>query len=156
MSYVYNVPIKQVRKNIQMLFSNYRFHDLDFQIGYNKVEQKMGKISDDKNNDHFFINWFGWQTSGEKSSVYYNLWGRLNLIPSYHIIIDSLSNTQTRIKIESFPAVEAGWEVSSNHLLPYITSRKVDVKPSSIEEYELIKMIGLASGLKNMPQTIVK
>jgi len=156
MSYVYDAPIDDVRKNVNSIFSNGKFHGLDFQVGYNKTEKEIDKIADDKNKNHFFINWFGWESYGENSSIYYNLWGGLKLIPSYHIILDSLSNTETRIRIESFPKVEAGTEVSLNHLLPYFTSRKVNVKPSTIEEYEVIKLIGQRSGVKNMPPTIVK
>lgn len=156
MSYVYSVPIDQVRKSVNFIFSNGRFHSLDFQVGYNKMEKEVNNITDDKNNNHFFINWFGWDPSGENSAIYYNWWGSLKLIPSYHIVLDSLSNTQTQIKIESFPKVKAGTEVSLNHFLPYFTSRKVNVKPSTIEEYEIIKLIGQQSGIKNMPPTVIK
>jgi hypothetical protein len=59
MSYVYDAPIKQVRENVNLIFSNGRFHGLDFQVGYNKTEKEVNKITDDKNKNHFFINWFG-------------------------------------------------------------------------------------------------
>ncbi|MDB5146190.1 MAG: hypothetical protein JWQ57_210 [Mucilaginibacter sp.] len=156
MSYVYNAPIDQVRKNVNPIFSNGKFHGLDFHVGYNKPEREINKITDSENRDHFFINWFGWDSSGEDSPIYYNWWGGLKLIPSYHIVLDSLSKTQTRIKIESFPKVKAGTEVSLNHLIPYFTSRKVNVKPSTIEEYEVIKLIGQRSGEKKMPPTLIK
>ncbi len=142
MSYVYDVPINKVRKNIYLIFSDGRFHGLNFQIGYDKTEKELNNLSDEKNKNHFFINWIGWESSGENSNIYYNLWGDLELIPRYHIILDSLSNIQTGIKIESLPKVKAGTEVSLNYLIPYFTSRKVNVEPSTIEEYEIIKLIG--------------
>ena len=146
MSYVYNASIDKVRENIIGIFSNGKFHRLDFEEGYKPIERETNKISDNENKNHFFINWFAWFSSGEDSKIYYNWWGKLKLIPSYHIILDSLSNSQTKITIESFPKVEAGTDFSLNHMLPYITSRKVSVKPSTIEEYEIIRMIGERSG----------
>lgn len=156
MSYIYNSPINLVRKNASSIFANGKFQGLDFWVGYNITERKIHKITDNENRNHFFINWFGWNSSGENSMIYYNWWGKLKLIPSYHIILDSVSNSQTRITIKSFPKVEAGINISLNHLLPYISSRKVNVKPSTIEEYDIIKMIGEKLGEKNMPLTIVK
>jgi hypothetical protein len=114
---------------------------------------EMLKLSENENKNHFFVNWFGWDSNGEKSEIYYNFWGKLNLIPSYHIILDSISINQTKISILSFPEVEAGYDLSMNHMLPYVTSRKVTVKPSTIEEYQIIKLIGEKSGEKNMPTT---
>lgn len=125
-------------------------HGLDFVIGYNSIKRETNKITYNGNRNHYFINWFGWKSSGESSKIYYNWWD-LKLIPSYHIILDSLSNSQTKITIESFPKVEAGTDFSLNHIQPYITSRKVNVKPSTVEEYEIIRMIGERCGEKKLP-----
>ena len=154
MSYVYKTSIDSVRRDISDFFSNGKFHDLDFEIGYNSSDREIYKIDSNDNKNHFFINWFGWNASEEDSKIYYNWWGKLKLIPSYHIILDSLSHNQTKITILSFPKVKAGSNFSFNHLLPYVTYRKVSVKPSSIEEYEIIRMIGERSGEKNMPLTL--
>ncbi len=151
MYYIYNAPIDEVRNNVSSMFSNGKFYGLDNEIGYNPIERETSKITDNENRNHFFINWFGWNSSGEDSKIYYNWWGKLKLIPSYHIILDSLSNSQTKITIESFPKVKAGTDFSLNHMLPYITSRKVNVKPSTIEEYEILLRIGKLVGEKDMP-----
>ena len=152
MSYVYEIPIDQVRENVSAIFSNSKFHDLDFEVGYSYSEREINKIADNENKNHFFINWFAWNSSGENSEIYYNWWGKLKLIPSYHIILDSLSNRQTKITIESFPKVIAGTDFSLNHMVPYITPRRVKVKPSTIEEYEIIRMIG-GKGERSMPSS---
>jgi hypothetical protein len=148
MSYVYHVPIEKVRKNVIAMFSDYKFHKLEFEIGYDSLEKDMAKFTANENRNHYFINWFGWDSSGEYSEIYYNCWGKLKLIPSYHIVLDSLSTDKTNITIESFPKVEAGTDFSLNHMLPYFTSRKVSVKPSTIEEYQIIRMIGEKCGEK--------
>ena len=150
-SYVYHVQIEKVRKKIFDIFSDYKFHNLELEIGFDSIESEMIKITENENRNHFFVNWFGWDSSGEYSEIYYNCWGRLKLIPSYHIVLDSLSADKTKITIESFPKVEAGTDFSLNHMLPYVTSRKVNVKPSTIEEYQIIRMIGEKCGEKNMP-----
>jgi len=150
-SYLYHVPIEKVRKNIIDIFSDSKFNNFSFEIGYDSLEMEMLKLSENENQNHFFINWFGWNSNGEKSKIYYNFWGKLKLIPSYHIILDSLSINQTKISILSFPEVEAGYDFSMNHMLPYITSRKVKVKPSTIEEYQIIKTIGDKCSEEKMP-----
>lgn len=142
MTYVYNIPIDVVRGNINAIFSNGKFHDLDFKVGYSSPEREINNITDNENKNHFFINWFGWFSSSEDSEIYYNWWGKLKLVPSYHIIVDSMANSQTKITVESFPKVIAGEDFSLNHGIPYITARKVEVKPSTIEEFEIIRMIG--------------
>jgi hypothetical protein len=154
MTYVYNSPIAEVRENIGTVFSNGKFRGLDLEIGYNLIERETNKITGSQNRNHIFVNWFGLNSSVGNSKIYYNCWGKLKLIPSYHIILDSLSENQTKIAIQSFPKVIAGMDFSLNHMLPYITSRKVNVKPSTIEEYEIIRMVGELSGEKNMPVTV--
>ncbi len=151
LSYYYNAPINQVREIIFSTFSEGKYHGLDFKVGFDSLEREVNKIRGNQNENHFFINWFGWFSSGEDSKIYYNWWGKLKLIPSYHIILDSVSQTQTKITIESFPKVKAGVEFSLNHGLPYFTSNKVSVKPSTIEEYEIIKLLGSELGENNMP-----
>lgn len=151
MSYVYHVPIEKVRKNIINMFSNSKFNNFSFEVGYDSLEIEMLKLSKKENKNHFFVNWFGWDSNGKKSKIYYNFWGKLKLIPSYHIVLDSLSINQTKINILSFPQVEAGLDFSINHMLPSVTSRKVTVKPSTIEEYQIIKTIGEKCGEKKMP-----
>ncbi|MBK0378830.1 hypothetical protein [Mucilaginibacter segetis] len=149
-SYVYKHPIIQVREEVVRMFSDERYHGLDMTQGYNSSESDLLKISQSDNLNHFFINWFAWYSGGE-SELYYNWWGKLKYIPKYHIVLDSISNDQTKIEIQSFPKVEAGTQFSLNHGLPYVTSRKVEVKPTTIEEYEIIKRIGKALGEK-MPE----
>ena len=78
--------------------------------------------------------------------------GFLNLYPEYQIILDSLSPNQTTIKIESYPMVEIRRLINWDHFIPDGTFPDlVDVKPSTIEEYEIIKTIGDSLGEKNMP-----
>jgi hypothetical protein len=151
MSYTYNSSLNEVRKNVSIVLSKDKYHGSSFEIGYDSIEKEMNNITDNENRNHFFINRFAWFSSGENSKIYYNWWGKLKLIPSYHIILDSLSKNQTKIIIESFPQVEAGTDFSLNHMLPYVTSRKVSVKPSTIEEYEIIWRVGQQCGEKNMP-----
>ncbi len=141
MSDICDVSINQVRENVIAIFSDGKFHDLNFDIGYSDAERKVKHVTDKENRNHFFINWFGWDSSGEDSEIYYNWWGKLKLIPCYHIILDSMSINRTRITIESFPKVMAGTDFSLNHLFPYATPRRVSVQPSSIEEYRIIRMI---------------
>lgn len=149
--YVYDVSIDKVRENIISIFSNRKFHNLDFKIGYNLPEIEIAKITEGENKNHFFINWFGWNSSGEDSKIYYNWWGTLKLIPKYHIILDSITKSRTKITIESFPKVKTGIDISFNHGVPYFTSFKASVAASTIEEYEIIRLIGIKSGETNMP-----
>ena len=150
LSYIYHKPIESVREKVIGVFSMDRFHSLNFIVGYDSVEQKMGNLTDNENRNHYFINPFWLDSSGD-AETYYNWWGKLKLIPWYHIALDSLSANQTRITIDSDPKVEAGWKISSNHGIPYIIPWRVSVKPSTVEEYQIIKSLGDQLGEKQMP-----
>jgi|GEM_PF-2516999 len=150
MSYVYKSSANEIRKVLIETFSNSKFYGLDCQIGYDSIGRELVHVTEKENRNHFFINWNSWESSGEVSKIYYNLFGRLKLIPSYHIILDSISDMQTKLIIISFPKVKAGLSFSQNHLMPYITSRHVNVLPSTIEEYEILFNIGQKVGEKNM------
>jgi hypothetical protein len=153
LEYNYNFPIDDVRRVMNVRFSDYKFRAMSYFVGYNYVEQEMRKLTDTENSNHIFLNWYGVASAGQ-SEIYYNLWGKLDLYPCYHIILDSLSGNRTRIRIESFPKVKLGRMVDTNHGIPYLTSNRVEVKPSTIEEYEIIKIIGDDLGEKNMPVII--
>lgn len=149
----YNFSISNVRDKINNIFSNSNYHRMYYAVGYNTAEKNLLKITDAENHNHIFLNWSGLSPFG-KSEIYYNWWGKLELYLSSHIILDSLSERQTRIRIESFPQVETGYIFDLNHGVPYLTSLKVGVMPSTIEEYGIIKKIGDALGEKSMPLII--
>jgi len=154
LTYTYDFPIELVRKKVSETFSSGASQGMYVEIGYNKAESQLNGISPNENRNNFFINRIGFISSGE-SIMYYNFWGRLTLYPSYHIILDSISETRTRIRIESFPKVKTGPKIETNHGIPYLSSYRVYVKPSTIEEYEIIRSIGNFLGQKNMPPVIM-
>lgn len=148
--YNYNFPIGEVRKTIDNIFSESKFHGLFFKIGYWGID-----TLNPENKNNFFLEYDidFYSDSKIKSEIYYNWWGYLKLFPHYHIVLDSISFNQTKIKIISYPKVKTGLALDYNHGIPSaIGPFLVEVKPSTIEEYEIIKMIGDALGEKNMPE----
>ncbi len=150
LSYTYNVPIEKVREKTMLFFRNTKFKKISFEIGYNTFELTAMKIMKNENRNHFFINNLSWNSTG-RSKLYYTWWGKLKLYPSYHIILDSLSESKTKITIKSYPEVKIGIYIFQNHLIPNIAPKKVRVEPSSIEEYDILRNIGILLEEKNMP-----
>lgn len=152
MEYIYNFSINDVRKTVNNKFSDDKFCGIPFQVGYFGFDKNDSQITENENRNNFFLISNYWAPVG-KSEMYYNWWGRLKLFPWYHIILDSISPNQTKIRIESEPKVKIGVSIEYNHGLPYrFGAYTVKVKPSTIEEYEIIKLIGEALGEKNMPE----
>ena len=147
----FNAPIEDVRKEVIEQFSERKYKSLPLQEGYSESHREYFKLSELENRNHFFLNKYGEYTTG-KSEYYRNFWGKkLELYPSYHIVLDSISENQTTIEIISVPRVKRKG-IDTNHGIPIYNTWEEQVKPSTIEEYEIIMLIGEALGEKNMPE----
>lgn len=155
MEYVYNFPIFEVRKAIKINFSDNKFHGLSYNYGQVEyINKSLGSVTlqGDQNNIILEYDFDFYTHSKIKSEIYYNWWGRLKLYPHYHISLDSISPNKTKISVMSSPKIKTGIAIGYNHGLPStIGPYLVDVKPSTIEEYKIIKTIGDALNEKDMP-----
>lgn len=94
-----------------------------------------------------------YQFSKNKVSPYYKA--------IFHLVIDSIDNTHTRVKIETIsPVIFVGKQLQmGGHTLPpdfYWESVAVPVEPSTLEEYEILLKIGELTGIKNeMPPLVL-
>ena len=118
-------------------------------MGY---DDKLSKIPGNEHRQNLILE--SNLVSAGRSEIYYNWWGRLKLYPTYHIILDSVSDHRTRIIIASEPKVKTGLGLDTNHGIPYVSAHITKVKPSTIEEYEIIQLIGEVLNQKGMPNII--
>lgn len=88
----------------------------------------------------------------DKSKLYYNLCGNLKMYAVFNIYMDSISKNITNVRIESLIYVISGYTINTNHGIPYIDNWDHKVKQSTIEEYEILKIIGDSLKQKNMPE----
>jgi hypothetical protein len=88
-----------------------------------------------------------------RSKVYFKNGLPLLYFADFHIHLTATSASKTRIEIfTNNPWVSAGLDESSLLGPAYIA---VDVKPTTIEEYEILLKIGEQLGVKGMPRLVV-
>jgi hypothetical protein len=155
MEYIYNLPIYEVRNIIKSNFSDNKFYGLSYncgQVKYINESSASYTLQGDQNNIILEYDTDFYTHSKIKSEIYYNWWGRLKLYPHYHISLDSISPNKTKISVASSPSIKTGIAIGCNHGFPSsFGPYLVDVKPSTIEEYKIIKTIGDALNEKDMP-----
>lgn len=137
LEYIYNFPVDKVR------------HKIKDEI----TKGRLGETAKFDNYNEILLNWYGVFSVG-KSEIYYNWFGRFKLYSSYRIILDSVSNDCTKIRVESHPVIQTGYYFETSHGIPILAPLREEVDPSTVEEYEIIKMIGDDLGEKNMPPII--
>ena len=155
MEYIYNFSIYEVRNIIKSNFSDNKFYGLSYNCGQVKyINESLGSVKLPGNQNNIILEYdFDFYTHSKiKSEIYYNWWGRLKLYPHYRISLDSISPNKTKISVMSSPKIKTGIAIGCNHGFPSsFGPYLVDVKPSTIEEYKLIKTIGDSLKEKDMP-----
>lgn len=131
LSYQFDFPIDTVRNKVE----NIKYLDRKF-------------IQNKGNENKFEL----WCFYGGKSKLYHNLCNDLLISGSFYIVLDSISKFTTNVRIESDLEVVSGFTISTNHGIPIFVDLFHKVKPSSIEEYEILKIIGIELGQKDMPE----
>jgi|SRR5215469_11702024 len=92
---------------------------------------------------------FGGPSCVGLSQVYFKDGDPLVYFANFHIHLASINASQTRVTIFTIaPAVVAGIEQHFAHGPAYVFA---EVPPTSIEEYEILRRIGLQLGITNMP-----
>lgn len=150
-SYVFNKDIDQTRDAIFNMFTNSKYQ---LTIGYTPAElqSRPELVSNNKNN--IFINRFA-ITPTDTSVVYHTMFRNCLLLPVYHLTLESVATTATKVSIESYPVIFYGFALDWNHRLPYITKQRRPVKQSTIEEYRLLLGIGMNLEERGMPALTV-
>jgi hypothetical protein len=101
-------------------------------------------------NDAFL---FGGPDAFGRSQVYFKKGVPLLYFADFQIHLAKVDSSKTRVSIVTYePWVSAGLDHSSPHGPSYI---EVDVKPTTVEEYEFLLKIGHELGVQDMPQLVV-
>lgn len=88
-----------------------------------------------------------------KSAMYYSWWGKLRLNASFQIHFDSIAPSLTRISIRTFGSeVKSGIRPGIGDNLTLLKPCYSSAPPSSVEEYELLLLIGRLLGEQGMPE----
>lgn len=88
-----------------------------------------------------------------KSAKYYSWWGRLKLNASFLIHFDSVGTGLTSISIRTYDSeVMSGIRPGLGDNLTLLKPCYSSAPPSSVEEYELLLLIGRLLGEQGMPQ----
>ena len=177
-SYTFNGNLEQVRKKIisaidfpsdfdvpfpfknsqnaisSKVKRNLIFHDCkasdDSCLGTDK--QKLQEIFKKKENqnDIYLVN----DGSRMYSTTYYVGGKPLEFNMEFHIHLEAIADNKTRVTILPVnPTVLHGYGGRGLHGARL--KKKVPVEPTTVEEYQLLRYLGLASGEKDMPEVIL-
>jgi len=150
-SFIFNANMSDIKKTIKLNFSKLEFNDmiLRFKENSNSFSEDIFKIETNKNDAYLYSN------SPINSSLYFKDTIPLLYSTSFHIHIDSIDDNHTLVKIITIePQIIVGliwYEFGSIH-------RNADVrivKPSTVEEYEILLRIGNTLGEKEMSAIII-
>lgn len=150
-SYKFNANIRDIKKVINLNFNRleYKVMSLAFFEDDNPFSENIFTNPVNKYDaylySHNLIN----------SSVYYKDSKPLLYSVSFHIHLDSVSNNQTIVTINTInPEVIVGTKFGFSDNLRIRTADFRKVEPSTVEEYEILLKIGTALTEKDMPPLI--
>jgi hypothetical protein len=89
-----------------------------------------------------------------ESAVYFNDGVALPYFADFHIHLRAINQRRTRVEITTYDSsvntgVNAGWSPARGHVSLYVT-----VDPTTVEEYQILLMIGQQLGTMNMPVVV--
>jgi len=159
--YEFSVTVEDLKPAIQRAFSDHFWkwnegEDPPFGASLNWKASDVDELCSgvfakpENENDAFLL---GVPEAFGKSQVYFKNAVPLTYFADFHIHLKPIGASKTRVEIFTYhPWVSAGLDPSAPLGPAYIV---VNVKPTTIEEYEILLKIGHQLGVENMPELIV-
>ena len=139
-SYVFNASIEQVKNAIKSGCGNYQVQCMSL---YSKEDYEVDIFNTDIKKDALLI-----FHCDIESKIYFRFGKPLDYYVNFHIHLDSIFEDKTKVEIFTLnPEIEVFW-VGIGHF-GFGWDKKVP--PSTIEEYEILLIIGKELGEKGMP-----
>jgi len=150
--YVFSVNIDSIKTIIKKKFSRKQFYGLE--LSYKEYDFSAGIFNKTENYNDFMLMELG--VIWPKSKVYFNRKNvPHNYFANYHLHLMSINENQTMVQIIT---TESGIMYKSiipvfPHFSPY---RIKKLPPTTVEEYEILRIIGKSLGIdRNMPPIIM-
>ena len=149
--YLFNISMNRMKWVIEATFEEQKY------CGYfvdDSTSPFFRYIPNPEKNENDYFLWHNDYIC--RSKVYYSKYGKPRLYaPPYYFI--HLEETEKGIKVYVYaiePEVRVGWTFTSMHTIPGygFTERFISVPSTTVEEYEILLMIGQTLGIeKEMP-----
>jgi hypothetical protein len=147
--YSFNANIPQVKKAIRLKFEKRGFRDMGYCVFEDNNPFAENTFQDKENLNDAYL--YSHDTIG-KSYIYHNRKGGLWYWASFHIHIQTINDSLTKVEIRTIkPKVKTGLQLKPGDNFSLFGYKYKEVPPSTVEEYQILLMIGEALGEKNMP-----
>jgi hypothetical protein len=150
-SYIFNTTIDSLKLSIKETLNKrqYRGMYLCENSESNCIGVSKGILGLPENKNDFYL--YSFDYIG-RSSKYYNWWGKLKLDASFHLNIDSLSTRKCQITVNIIdPLVVTGYKIKMGDNKTLIRPCTQIAESSTIEEYQILFLIGEYFKVKDMP-----
>ena len=143
-SYIFNVDLEQVRDAIKNGLGDYQMECMAL---YFKNEIELDIFLQEENKNDAFLRSF---LCSPKSKIYYKSGKPLYYQVNFHIHLDSISESKTKVEVFTLDPEILTWGILYGNIgHGYANMKKVP--PSTIEEYEILLSIGEQLGEQGMP-----
>ena len=151
-TYIFNANIDEIKNIISSNFSKYNFNGMILRTldNNNTFSEAIFNNPNNKNDaylySHDLIN----------SSIYYKDSKPLLYSVSFHIHLDSIDKNHTSVQVNSMhPEVIVGTKFGFSDNMKLRTADFRKVEPSTVEEYQILLIIGNSLKDRNMPTLIM-
>lgn len=151
--YIFNASLTKVKSAIQLEFDHHNFKRMNIAFKGSFYPDST-KLFDQPGNEDDYCLYSNLNSIG-KSRIFYKGSEFLEYFADFHLHLDQIGVESTRIEIITLnPRIIIGREILPN-IHAVRPDKYHDVKPSTIEEYEILLKIGKAIGQEDMPELIM-
>jgi len=154
-SYIFNKDVEFIKETIKEKLGKKEFKRMSLCYnGKTYCNAVSGGILKSKSNINDFYLYS--HTNIGRTKKYRSLFCHSKYEASFHIHIEYIEKDKTRITINTInPEIKVGYEFKRGDGHGFIQPRYKEIKPTTIEEYELLLLIGKYLGEENMPNLIL-
>jgi hypothetical protein len=156
--YFFNISLDSMARTIEKVFQKQRYCGYFLDDNTSPFFKHIPNL--DKNEHDYFLMIFTYSDVTCRSKVYYSRYGKPRLYHPYYYFVN-LEEKDSGVKVYVYainPQLNVGWRWGAGHsLLDYgFKPRSISVPSTTVEEYEILLMIGNTLGIQMPPLKIPK
>lgn len=150
--FTFDYSIEKVKEVIHSKFKDYDYRKMGLYFGDNFYPDSLSIFNQKGNENDFCLSTYDDPIG--KSHLYFKNGEALDYIASFHLHLERLDSVKTIVNVITLnPRVVVGKKLTPNvHGVRPFDYKPVE--PSTIEEYEILTMIGRGLGQRGMPSLI--
>lgn len=149
-TYTYNFSMEAVKASIVAQFQNYNYRKMGLYYTDNFYPDSLRLFEQPGNKDDFCLSTYDDPIG--KSYLYFIDGKSLDYIASFHLHVSQLDSLRTKVEVKTLKSKI----ITGKKLIPNIHGVRPfnykEIEPSTIEEYEILLLIGKKLGQEDMPE----